>query len=127
MAKSIAQLNHEHDVKVLAERLQAAAEEHDLCDTFYEVIEQINADLRVPLPIVKPGNVPVSGTINFRLDVNLKNAPMGTKVSGIGYHDIEDEQVDPLTTALTKAIQAVLKDFPGTSLNALDAEDVYVA
>ena len=67
--KSKALLEHEQDVKTLADWLMEMKDEHDLCDSgFWEGVERLNADLNKPVDISRNGDFEITLTVSFSMN-----------------------------------------------------------
>ena len=67
--KSKALVEHEQDVKTLADWLLEMKDEHDLCDTdFWDAVESLNANLNKPVDISRTGDFVVTLSVSFTLE-----------------------------------------------------------
>lgn len=103
MAKSKYELQHEMDLRIIADHLEDAKEEFDLCDEgFRKVIERINKAISKPLVIdleVRKG-----GQIELVLDVS------GVPVDILdGYREMTGDNAVKLEEVLHEAADKFLK------------------
>lgn len=125
--KSQARLDHEKDLKVLAEMLEKAADDYDLCDEFYEVIDTINKKLKVPLPIHGKklyGDVSLALSIAVN-EVNAKDDDSDKRMVGRILADAIAEVVARNTSEVEAIFNASFKRQTGRAAD-IDLAEAYV-
>ena len=96
--KSVARKQHEQDMETLARELLAAAEEHELCEEFYAVIEKINKELNLPL------NVKRTKSYEFSLNVNFNINDVEVELDRFGGIEPTEEIIDRIEQSISNAL-----------------------
>ena len=110
--KTPARLAHEKDMETLGRLLREAAEEHDLCDTFYDVMASINKKLSVPVLIERPG---LTGYVSVNVNVGMLNFVV------TGAED-EYEARKSARDAVERAVESIINDNEELLLTLIRAE-----
>jgi hypothetical protein len=108
---------HRADMEKLGKALLKAAIEHDLCDEFFDVIEEINSELTVPLAVRKP-STPADLTYSLIIRANVDEYNAGTWQRGTSF---SAEQEKAITDAINNAVIAL--DFVEEILQ-LDCDEI---
>ena len=99
-------------METLGRLLREAAEEHDLCDTFYDVMASINKKLSVPVLIERPG---LTGYVSVNVNVGMLNFVV------TGAED-EYEARKSARDAVERAVESIINDNEELLLTLIRAE-----
>lgn len=88
LEREVAEAHQRHvtEIRLISERLNEEADEHDLCSAYESILRDINADERITVPLLMRDVdvvVQARGQVTFTFDRRFEiGLPMGTDVPG---------------------------------------------